>query len=280
MRSLDKEEACLKRFGDLSFAIIGAGGMARILVKILRWRAARLSIISRSLEKAKRFSKRMKVSYSTIDELGEYDAVILTAPPQHLPEVAQRISPRLREGCLVMDVSSVKLGVVEKVLERLPERVEYLSVHPLFGPATRKLAGNRIVLIPIRGESYLDGLKALFEDAGLKVVFSTPEEHDRIMAFIQVAHHLSYLSLALTLWERDSEIVRDYATRSLRRTLRMFRSLSGNLRVIREIAGSNSYGGEAAEALKASIDRLMKLDEDAWSRVEEALKTLPEKALP
>jgi len=269
----------LKRFGDLSFAIIGAGGMARVLVKIFRQRASRVSIISRSLEKAKRFSRRMKISCSAIDELGEYDVVILTAPSQYLPEVAQRISPRLREGCLMMDVSSVKLGVVEKVLERLPEKVEYLSAHPLFGPATRKLAGNRIVLIPIRGESYLDGLKALFEDAGLRVVFSTPEEHDRLMAFIQVAHHISYLSLALTLLEKDSKLLEDYATRSIRRTLAMFKNLHGNLRVIREIAENNAYGVSAAEALKRSIDRLISGDPDAWNEVEKALKILPEKVL-
>lgn len=275
-----REETCLEKFGDLSFAIIGAGGMARILVRILKPRASRMSIISRSLEKAKRFSRRMRISCSTIERLGEYDVVILTAPSQHLPEVAEKISAKLREGSLLMDVSSVKLGVVEKISEKLPGGVEYLSAHPLFGPATRRLAGNRIVLVPIRGESYLDRIRAIFEDAGLRVVFSTPEEHDRIMAFIQVAHHLSYLSLALTLMENDSEIVRDYATRSLRNTLRMFRSLSGNLRVIREIAENNLYGEEAAALLRSSIDRLMRAEEDAWNKVEKALKTLPEKALP
>lgn len=263
---------------DLRFAVIGAGGMARILVKILKHRVSELAIISRSPEKARRFSERMGISHSSFDSVGEYDVVILTTPPRHLPGVVERIAPMLREGSLLMDISSVKLGVIERVLEVIPSGVEYLSIHPLFGPSTRRIAGNRVVLIPVRGSSYTNTIREILEDSGLKVSFSTPEEHDEIMAYVQVAHHLSYLALALTIYDRGPEILEGYATRSLRKTMRMLRLFRRNLRVIREIACSNRYGGQAAEALKKSIDSLIRGDDRAWRRVEEALRLLPEKA--
>lgn len=263
---------------DLRLAIIGAGGMARILVKIFKGRVSEVAIASRSLEKASRFSRKMGVSCSAIESIGEYDAVILTTPSQHIPEVVGRISPLLRDGSLLMDISSVKLGVVEKVLELLPSGVEYLSIHPLLGPAARKLAGNRVILIPVRGSSYVGIVKMIFEDAGLRVAFSTPEEHDEIMAYLQVAHHLSYLALALALYDRGPEILEDHATRSLKGTMRMLRMLRGNLRVIREIAESNRYAGRAVEALKKSVDELARGGDDVWRRVEEALRILPVKA--
>jgi prephenate dehydrogenase len=268
----------LERSFNLKLAIVGAGGMARILAKIFKGRVSEVAIVSRSLEKASRFSGKMGVSCSAIESIGEYDAVILTTPSQHIPGVVGRISPLLRDGSLLMDISSVKLGIIEKVLELLPSGVEYLSIHPLLGPAARKLVGNRVILIPVRGSSYVKMIKMIFEDAGLRVVLSTPEEHDGIMAYVQVAHHLSYLALALTLHDMGPEILENYATRSLKRTMQMLRMLHGNLRVIREIAELNRYAGMAVEDLKKSIDELARGGDDVWRRVEEALRILPVKA--
>ncbi|MEM3897427.1 MAG: prephenate dehydrogenase [Nitrososphaerota archaeon] len=263
---------------DLRLAIVGAGGMARVLARIFRGRVSEIAIISRSPERARRLSRRLGISCSTMKSIGEYDAVILTTPSQYLAEAVERIAPHLREGALLMDISSVKLGVVEKVLSLIPSGVEYLSIHPLFGPAARKLAGNRVILIPVRGSSRIETIKMIFEDAGLRVAFSTPEKHDEIMAYVQVAHHLSYLALALTLHGAGPDILEDYATRSLKKTMSMLKMLHGNLRVIREIAESNRYAGRAAEALKTSIDELARGGDDVWRRVEEALRILPAKA--
>ncbi len=275
MRSLGE---ILERPLDLKFAIIGAGGMAKLLVKIFKGRVSEIVIISRNPEKAKSFSRKMGIGYSMIESVGEYDVVVPTAPSQHIPEVVKKISPLLREGSLLMDISSIKLGVVEKVLELIPGQVEYLSIHPLFGPMARRLAGNRVILIPVRGSSYTEIIKAVFEDAGLKVTFSTPEEHDEMMAYVQVAHHFSYLALALTLYNKGPEILEDYATRSMRKTMRMLRMFRGNLKVIREIAESNRYAGRAAEALKASIEELTRGGDDTWCRIEKALRILPMRA--
>ena len=263
---------------NLRLAIIGAGGMARILTRIFKGRVSEVAIISRSLEKARKFSRIMGVSCSAMESIGEYDVVILTTPSQHIPEMVGKISPLLRDGSLLMDISSVKLGIIEKVLELLPSGVEYLSIHPLLGPAARKLAGNRVILIPVKGSSYIEMIKMIFEDAGLRVALSTPEKHDEIMAYVQVAHHFSYLALALTLHNKGPEMLESYATRSLRKTMQMLRMLYGNLRVIREIAESNRYAERAVEDLKRSIDELARGGDDVWRRVEEALKILPVKA--
>ncbi|MCD6591759.1 MAG: prephenate dehydrogenase [Thaumarchaeota archaeon] len=260
-------------------AIVGAGGMARMLVKIFRKSIPDISIISRSLEKARRFSRRLGIGYASLDEIGGFDIVVLTPPSDVLPDVVKSISDRLKAGSLVMDVASIKLGVVDRISPILPESVEYLSIHPLFGPATRRLEGNRVILIPVRGESYLEPIRRVFEEAGLRVTYSSPEEHDRMMAFIQVAHHLSYLSLALTLWRNiGPDKTSDYLTRSLRKTFRMFRMFQANLKVIEEIARLNRFRHDAISSLKESLDELARGEPDAWRLAEEALKIFSEKA--
>ena len=259
-----------------SLMIVGTGGMARLLAKMLKKRIPRIALSSRSPEKARRLSSKLGIKWALMDQAADFDAVLLTAPPQHLPEAAEKVSGKMRPGSLLMDISSVKVGVVEKVEEKIPKEIEYISLHPLFGPKARKFRGYSLVVIPIRGEKFLNSIIEVFESVGLKVAASSPEEHDKIMSAIQVAHHMAYLSLALTLWKSlDPDLIAKYGTRSLRRTLSTFRMLRGNMRVIREIQELNVYGDQARRKLIECIEKLAENDPEAWSDVEKALEVLP-----
>ncbi|MCD6342036.1 MAG: prephenate dehydrogenase/arogenate dehydrogenase family protein, partial [Thaumarchaeota archaeon] len=138
-----------------------------------------------------------------------------------------------------------------------------------------------IAVIPIRDAGSLIRVVNLFKRIGLNVVVPAPEEHDALMAFIQVAHHVTYLSLALALWESvDPKLLGKYSTRSLRQTALMFKSLHRNFKVIREIQESNIYGDLARRKLIECINRLGSDDREAWKNVEKALKKLPQAILP
>ncbi len=260
---------------NLKLAVIGTGGMAKLFTRILRGRFKEIAIISRDPKKAEKLSRRLGVSYAKLSDLKQFDILLFTTPSQHLPNMVKAVSQNLKAEALVMDVSSVKVGIVEKVAEALPSSIEYISLHPLFAPSTRKIQGNNLVMIPIRGELFLNMMKRLFEELGLRVVVSSPEEHDKIMALVQVAHHLSYLSLALTLWNfLGSERLDPYVTRSLRKTFSMFKMFSRNLKVIKEISSLNSYKAWAINELMNSMKRLEEGDEQAWRAVEKALEEL------
>ena len=264
----------------MKLAIIGTGGMAKLFAKLLKEKFSEIAIISRSPERTKRLSKKIRTSYATLSEINKFEVVFLTTPPRYLPNIVKAISHDLRPGSLVMDISSVKSGIIDEVSTLLPSGVEYLSLHPLFGPSTKRIKGNNIVVIPVRGKSFLAALKELFEGLGLTVVVTSPEEHDRIMAVVQVAHHLSSLSLALTLWNLlGPKELKSYATRSLRKTVQNFKLFQRNLRVIREISELNPYKEWALNELEVSIKKLMKGDGEAWERVEEALRDLPRTCL-
>jgi prephenate dehydrogenase len=254
--------------------IVGTGRMARLLAKALK-RVARVSVASSSRRRAEGLARRVGVEQARIEDAKDHDFVILAVPPHSLKEAASSVAPHLKPGAVVMDISSVKRGVVEEVLEALPSGAGYVSLHPLFGPFVRRVEGEAVVAIPVRGEWAVGEALKLMEGLGLRVVVSSVEEHDRAMSMVQVVHHLSYLAYAVTLAQALSpQLIERYATRSLRATLQALRRMYKNLGVVREIQELNVYGWEAKLRLLENLRRLMEADEGAWEEVERSLRLL------
>ena len=77
----------------------------------------------------------------------------LAVPVPMLGECLAGIAPHLRPGQVVVDVCSVKAGPAALMRRLLPEGVEILATHPMFGPQSmpQSLSGGRIVICPLRG---------------------------------------------------------------------------------------------------------------------------------
>jgi prephenate dehydrogenase len=118
--------------------------------------------------------------------------VILALPVSGLQESVEAISPHLRHGSLVLDVGSVKMLPAEIMRRGLPEYVEIVATHPLFGPQSARhgIKGLKIAVCPIRGDQGLRVAAFLRKTLGLTVVVTTPEAHDREAATVQGLTHL------------------------------------------------------------------------------------------
>jgi prephenate dehydrogenase len=119
--------------------------------------------------------------------------VILAVPVEALAETLAAIGPHLRDGALVMDVGSVKVGPARLMAEHLPAHVQVVGTHPLFGPQSARngIAGLRIAVCPVRGDRSARRVAAFCRHAlKLKVFIVSPEEHDREAAVVQGLTHL------------------------------------------------------------------------------------------
>ena len=125
------------------------------------------------------------------------DLVLIAVPVQVMEEVITAVAPHIRPGATVFDVASVKMLPSQWLLRHIPETAHVVATHPLFGPqsAARGLAGRQLVICPIRGDRH-EKVAALGEALGLRVRITTPEEHDREMAYVQALTHLIGRSLA------------------------------------------------------------------------------------
>lgn len=125
-------------------------------------------------------------------QIAACDIVILAVPVAALSAAIATLRPHLRTGAIVIDVGSVKIGPAMIMLAELPGDVEIVGTHPLFGPQSGRdgIENLKIAICPIRGRSAWRIAAFLRKVLRLKVIMTTPEEHDREAALVQGLTHL------------------------------------------------------------------------------------------
>ncbi|PTM42079.1 prephenate dehydrogenase [Bosea sp. 124] len=128
----------------------------------------------------------------SIAEVAACDIVVIAVPVDALAEAIAGLRPHLRRGTIVLDVGSVKIEPARLLLAELPEDVEIIGTHPLFGPQSARdgLKSLKIALCPIRGDSVRRIAAFLRRSLALDVILTTPDAHDRDMALVQGLTHL------------------------------------------------------------------------------------------
>ena len=138
-------------------------------------------------------SADLDTTLKTEDAVAQADLVMIAVPIRDTVDVIRSVGPAMRPDAGLMDITSIKSAPVEAMLEVAPADV--VGSHPMFGPSTRRMSRQRVILCPARGEMWFEWLKACFERRGAEVTVATPEEHDQQMAYVQVLVHLmTYLS--------------------------------------------------------------------------------------
>jgi len=136
------------------------------------------------------------VAFGGLEEAAGCEVVVVAAPVAAMRGLFAAIAPYVRPGALVVDVGSVKMLPAQWMRELLPDHADIVATHPLFGPQSARtgLHGLRFVVCPIRGDRH-ERVAAFGRALGLTVTVTTPEEHDREMAYVQALTHLIGRSL-------------------------------------------------------------------------------------
>ena len=137
----------------------------------------------------------------TAENLPECDLVLVAIRPGAAVEWVRQNAARISKSAILVDLCGVKRTVVEAITPIAAEHgFAYIGGHPMAGrerggftAATDDLyAGASMILTPDARTDMqlLETLKAFFLDIGFAgLTFSTPAEHDRIIAFTsQLAH--------------------------------------------------------------------------------------------
>ncbi len=129
---------------------------------------------------------------TSLTESVDADIIILAVPVHAIEDTCKQLAPHLTEGQLVMDVASVKTLPQQVMLDTLPNTVDLVGLHPLFGPQSGKYSihNQNIAVVNIRGERS-EGIIAFLKDQlHLNVIPCTAEEHDQQMAYVQGLTHM------------------------------------------------------------------------------------------
>lgn len=171
---------------DVIVGIIGGtGGMGRWFADLLK------------KEGLKVYVSGIKTELSSEELAGKCSVIVVSVPISATAEAIRQVGPRLSGDKLLMDLTSLKKEPVELMLAN--SSADVIGCHPLFGPSVDDVSGENVIICPARGQRWLGWLKDILGRNGLVVTEETPEEHDRIMAIVQVLNHLNTISLGMAL---------------------------------------------------------------------------------
>lgn len=131
------------------------------------------------------------VKWGALKETAGKDFVALAIPVQFLEELLIEVKDYVKPKSLVFDLSSVKVKPIELMLKYLPDNVDIIGTHPLFGPQSGKngIAGLNFVICPVRTKKNGNLSRFFSQELKLNVLERTPVSHDQQMAYVQALTH-------------------------------------------------------------------------------------------
>jgi prephenate dehydrogenase len=162
----------------LKIAIIGYGRFGKLLTKILQPFGEIFILHYKKLE-------NLNIKQIKYSDLKDIDWVIPCVPISVLEKILQKINPYLKKNSLVMDVCSVKVYPSQWLEKYISKEINILASHPMFGPDSAKqgLKNLQIVFCPLRiSQEKLNLITNIFQELKLKIITTTPENHDQQVA--------------------------------------------------------------------------------------------------
>ncbi len=179
--------------------------------------------------------------------------VMLCVPVTALPGVLASVTPHMRSGQILMDITSVKILPMRQMQEAWGGPV--IGSHPLFGPNPDP-ADMRVPLTPGENaaEEHIALVEKLFRDMGCETFRTTAEEHDRGVGFAQSLNFTLSAAFFALLARQEASLphgVRPFLTPSFKRHMEAARKhLTQDTAMFCEFTASNPRFTEVLEAYR------------------------------
>ena len=175
----------------------GTDGLGKTLVYYFRDEFS-VFITGRDHVKGKEVADELNVSYIESNEglANISDILVISVPIEHTSDVIREVAPFMKSGSVMIDVTSVKEEPAKTMAEVLPENIEYIPTHPIFGPRTTILDNQVIVLTADKKGKWYEKVYRYLESKNMRIIETTAEKHDFMMSIVQVLTHFSFISTA------------------------------------------------------------------------------------
>ena len=161
-----------------------------------------------------------------VDEeiIAEADIIVFALYPNIFKKWIEENAHLIKSGTVITDVTGVKECIVYDIQSRLPKGVEFISAHPMAG---REVGGVQnsddkifknanYIVVPTESntQNAIELCKSLGETLGFaKISVLSPEEHDKMIAFLSQLTHCIAVSL---MCANDNEDLVKYTGDSFR----------------------------------------------------------------
>lgn len=195
---------------DTKVLIVGLGVMGGSYAKALSKRGYKISCITleqKDIDYALEHKMIEKgVTYPSPEFIGEADVIVMALYPHTFIEWIKENQKYMKSGAILTDVTGVKGCVVYEVQSLLRPDVEYIPAHPMAGRERSGVEfsddsvfrGANFIVTPTEKNTpeAIKFCKEFGKELGFnKISELTPEEHDKMIAFLSQLTHCIAVTL-------------------------------------------------------------------------------------
>jgi len=167
------------------------------------FKQSEITVTWRNVEKGIEVADKnnFKFTNDNKEAVKDADVTIYSVPIAYMEETIKELAPLAKKGSMLVDVCSIKTFLAQTMKKYAKKWVFVLPTHPMFWPYIEEIVGQIFVLTPLFEEDKQDEryilIKNFLEKQGAKVIETTSEKHDKMMAVVQWLTHINMF----TVWE-------------------------------------------------------------------------------
>ena len=254
-RSRDAETPVFRSVGIVGLGLIG--GSIALAVRET-WPSVRIvAVDTPAVLAVARREHAIDEGSEELNVLAGVDVVFLAAPVRQNLDILRRLAWRVQPSAIITDVGSTKRDIVEAAAA-LPSGATFVAGHPVAGAATGGFRNARADLFrnrpwlftPVSStpETAVQRLETFASALGATTGVMTPDEHDRVFAFVS---HMPQLAVSALMAVAGNAVGADGLALSGRGLLDTTRLASSPSDIWRDVAAVN------ADHLTAALDALI-----------------------
>jgi chorismate mutase / prephenate dehydrogenase len=126
------------------------------------------------------------------------ELIIVAAPLAATAAILEGLV-ELRPPGLIIEIGSIKAPVAGALARLRDAGVAVASIHPMFGPDVRLLAGRHVILVDIGAPEAQAAARGLFEQTSAGLAEMSLEQHDRLVAWVLGLSHAANIAFFTAL---------------------------------------------------------------------------------
>ncbi len=130
------------------------------------------------------------------------DIIFYLVETENIEKVVSQYGPSTKNGAIVSSGTSVMTPAIEAFEKHLPEDVNIINLHLLFGPSVEPLGQTSVMVNHRSSDNAYEEAKKVFETMGTNSIeLASYQEHDKITADTQAVTHVGFEAMG-TAWQK------------------------------------------------------------------------------
>lgn len=187
-------------------------------------------------------------SCSLKEAVSEADMILISIPMSAIDTLTPELSTVISPGQLVVENCSIKSAALPQLQKIIPDEVELLGIHTMFGGDIVDLRGENIIVVKTkRSASKAQEFEDMLYKFGANLLQTSLKEHDKISALLQSSFQLMLIAVAETVKKefQSFDNIKPYSTpnsrlieKSIRKVMKQDSALLVDLQTMNPFASA------------------------------------------